>query len=73
MDLKHSHYPYAELGQEGVVSELAVNNKSPTVHGRQSVWHEMEGDFTPVEVRGDAPPIGVRFPARLDEKEERKS
>ena len=71
MDSKQPRFPYAELGQDGVVSELAVN-KSPTVYGRQSVWHEMEGDFTPVEVSGNAPPIGVRFP-RIDEKDEVKS
>ncbi|KAK3671972.1 hypothetical protein LTR78_008147 [Recurvomyces mirabilis] len=69
MDLKRSRFRYAELGHEGVVSELAVDNKSPAVnHGRQSVWHEMEGDFTPVEVRGHAPSIGVRFP-KVDEKD----
>jgi hypothetical protein len=63
------HHPYAELGPEGTRSEMGVDAKSPVVKegGRQSVWHELEGDFTPVEMHGNAPPLGVVIP-RLDEK-----
>ncbi|KAK3073692.1 hypothetical protein LTR53_004506 [Teratosphaeriaceae sp. CCFEE 6253] len=72
LDSKRRH-PYAELGEEGAVSELA--GKHDYVHeadgGVPVFRHELEGDFTPAEVRGDAPPIGVVFPRLTDREKER--
>ncbi|KAK5687055.1 hypothetical protein LTS10_001192 [Elasticomyces elasticus] len=75
LDAKRRHL-YAELGDEHAISELP--GKQTQVHEADAdglvFRHELEGDFTPVEVHGNSPPIGVRFPV-LDvgrEKEERQ-
>jgi hypothetical protein len=72
LDSKRYH-PYAELGDEHAISELP--DKQGQVHEagteRPVFRHELEGDFTPVEVHGNSPAIGVVYPALNDEKDRR--
>ncbi|KAK5726723.1 hypothetical protein LTR15_002611 [Elasticomyces elasticus] len=72
LDSKRRH-PYAELGDEHAISELPA--KQGQVHEADAEGpvfrHELEGDFTPVEVHGNSPPIGVVYPALNDEKDRR--